>query len=532
MGSTADTALANAATAQATADDAMTAIGGISSYSGFDISADGGVTSEAIASGGSVLFEAGSNVEASRSGNAITYGVVDAPTFSGLLTANGGFSVGAAQAVHLGNNVVQGVGDGIAATDGVNKGQLDVVGATADTALANAATAQATADEAMTAIGGINSYSGWTLSANGDGGEHIGSGESVDFAASDANGNLSVTRSGNTISYGFSSAPTFLGMTVGGSGGHFTIVNNTTVNMGDNVVAGVADGVAASDAANVGQLNMVSGDAAAAQATADSALAAAGTAQGTADQAVADAAIAQGTADQAVADAATAQGTANQALTNAARAQATADTAVVKADAAQATADTAVIKADAAQATADMAIVKADTAQATADTALTAAASALTDANAYADAGDVATLSASRAHADAAAAGTLTAANTYTDTASANAVRSANSYTDQRFSAWDDTFTQYQQAVDQRFHATDRRINIIGAMGGAMSAAAMNTAGLSGENRVGIGVGSQGGESALAVGYQRALGSRASFSLGGSFSGGEKSVNAGAGFSW
>ena len=144
------------------------------------------------------------------------------------------------------------VSDGIAATDAVNKGQLDVVGATADTALANAATAQATADDAMTAIGGINSYSGWTLSANGDGGEHIGSGESVDFAASDANGNLSVTRSGNTISYGFSSAPTFLGMTVGGSGGHFTIVNNTTVNMGDNVVSGVADDAEQTEAYAVG----------------------------------------------------------------------------------------------------------------------------------------------------------------------------------------------------------------------------------------------------------------------------------------
>ncbi|MCW1777183.1 YadA-like family protein [Pantoea ananatis] len=37
---------------------------------------------------------------------------------------------------------------------------------------------------------------------------------------------------------------------------------------------------------------------------------------------------------------------------------------------------------------------------------------------------------------------------------------------------------------------------------------------------------------ALAVGYQRAIGNRASVSLGGAFSGSEKSVSAGAGFSW
>ena len=38
-------------------------------------------------------------------------------------------------------------------------------------------------------------------------------------------------------------------------GAGFTIVNNTVVNMGGNVVGGVADGVAATDAVNKGQLD-------------------------------------------------------------------------------------------------------------------------------------------------------------------------------------------------------------------------------------------------------------------------------------
>lgn len=70
------------------------------------------------------------------------------------------------------------------------------------------------------------------------------------------------------------------------------------------------------------------------------------------------------------------------------------------------------------------------------------------------------------------------------------------------------------------------------AMSGAYAGMAMNTAGLAGRNRIGVGVGGQGGEAALAVGYQRAIGDRASVSLGGAFGGGEKSLMGGAGFSW
>ena len=90
-----------------------------------------------------------------------------------------------------------------------------------------------------------------------------------------------------------------------------------------------------------------------------------------------------------------------------------------------------------------------------------------------------------------------------------------------------------QTQVNSEFSIQDRRISKIGAMGTAMSSMAMNTAGLAGENRIGVGGGFQGGQSAFAVGYQRALNSnRASVSIGGAFTNGESSVGVGAGLSW
>lgn len=114
----------------------------------------------------------------------------------------------------------------------------------------------------------------------------------------------------------------------------------------------------------------------------------------------------------------------------------------------------------------------------------------------------------------------------------AASVATANAYTDNRIDSWDTNLASLRSDTDRRFHSLDQRIDRMGAISGAYAGMAMNTAGLSGANRVGVGVGSQGGESALAVGYQRALGNRASVSIGGAFAGNEKSVSAGAGFSW
>jgi autotransporter adhesin len=112
------------------------------------------------------------------------------------------------------------------------------------------------------------------------------------------------------------------------------------------------------------------------------------------------------------------------------------------------------------------------------------------------------------------------------------AVADAKAYTDMKFDAWADSFRAYQDELDRRFTDQDRRIDRQGAMSAAMLNMAMSAAGIHTQNRIGVGVGFQGGQSALSIGYQRALSDRATLTIGGAFSGDEKSVGLGAGFGW
>src|SRR5690606_29379944 len=145
--------------------------------------------------------------------------------------------------------------------------------------------------------------------------------------------------------------------------------------------------------------------------------------------------------------------------------------------------------------------------------------------------GDATTLVSANAHADAGDAATLTSAQAYADAGDAATLSSANAYTDQKFAAWNDSFDQFQQQTDQRFAQTDRRIDKIGAMGAAMTQMAVNAAiGGSPRGRVAIGVGTQGGQGAVSIGYGKRIGDRGSFSVGASFASGESSAGAGFGF--
>lgn len=111
-------------------------------------------------------------------------------------------------------------------------------------------------------------------------------------------------------------------------------------------------------------------------------------------------------------------------------------------------------------------------------------------------------------------------------------VASANSYTDGKMGALNDSFEGLRGEVDGRLRNMDRRIDRQGAMSAAMLNMATSAAGVRTDNRVGVGVGFQGGESALSVGYQRALSDRATVTLGGALSGDDASVGFGAGFGW
>ncbi len=143
---------------------------------------------------------------------------------------------------------------------------------------------------------------------------------------------------------------------------------------------------------------------------------------------------------------------------------------------------------------------------------------------------DANVLSSAKAHADSGDATTLQSARSYADGTASQAVAAANSYTDSRFEAVDLQFDGLRREMDDRFTRQDRRIDRMGAMSSAMLNMAVNAAGSqSNGGRVSVGAGFQGSEKALSIGYGRKLGARGSFSLGGAFSGSEKSGGIGFG---
>jgi autotransporter adhesin len=88
--------------------------------------------------------------------------------------------------------------------------------------------------------------------------------------------------------------------------------------------------------------------------------------------------------------------------------------------------------------------------------------------------------------------------------------------------------------VNDRIDRLDTRVDEMGAMSSAQAQMAMSTAGLLGNNRLGVGIGAQNGQSALALGYQRVYGQGTrTLSFGGAASTrGTVSFGAGAGFAW
>jgi len=129
----------------------------------------------------------------------------------------------------------------------------------------------------------------------------------------------------------------------------------------------------------------------------------------------------------------------------------------------------------------------------------------------------------------------LQSANTYTQTANSQTLSAANAYTNQALASYvtTDTFNQFQNQVNVQFREQDKRIDTMGAMSAAATQMAINTAGLSGDNRVGLGMGTYSGRQAASIGYQHMFSNqKASISAGVSSGNGETSGGVGFGFSW
>lgn len=112
------------------------------------------------------------------------------------------------------------------------------------------------------------------------------------------------------------------------------------------------------------------------------------------------------------------------------------------------------------------------------------------------------------------------------------AVTTARAYTDQRVDAVSADLNRFKDEVNDRFSRQDDRISRVGAMGAALSQMAFSTQGVNTPNRLGVGVGSQGGKSALAVGYSRSIAPNVNLSFSGSVSGSEASAGVGVGIGW
>jgi trimeric autotransporter adhesin len=94
-----------------------------------------------------------------------------------------------------------------------------------------------------------------------------------------------------------------------------------------------------------------------------------------------------------------------------------------------------------------------------------------------------------------------------------------------------DAVNGVQDWANQKFTQMNKRISGMGAMSAASTQMAVNAAGVSpGKGRIAMGVGYQGGQSALSVGYAKAINERARFSIGGAVSGSDANVGVGFGF--
>ena len=321
---TANTAVTNAAAAQNTANTAVTnaAAAQATADKGLNFSVNGG-TADNVKLGETVNFANGTNTTAvyDPATNTYKYNVNDniALTNAGSLTVGnskvdnsgltitGGPSVTTA-GINAGNQKITNVAAGTissTSTDAVNGSQLNTTNQnvttaqnTANTAVTNAAAAQATADK------GLN------FSVNGGTADNVKLGEMVNFADG-TNTTAVYDPATNTYKYNVNDN---IALTNAGS---LTVGNTKVDNSGLTITGGPSVTTAGINAGNQKITNVTAGTISATSTDAVN-----GSQLNTTNQNVT---TAQNTANTAVTNAAAAQNTANTAVTNAAAAQATAD---------------------------------------------------------------------------------------------------------------------------------------------------------------------------------------------------------------
>ena len=221
-----------------------------------------GTASQNVAAGGTVTVTAGNNIALTQSGSQITIATSATPTFESVTTSNLTLTSGAA--VNMGGNVLHNVAPGVAATDAATVGQLTAAigagGANAvqyDTAAHNSVTLNPGGTPAS-----LNNVAAGTLSATStdaiNGSQLYVTNQMVSQAQSVANSAMTTATTANT---------TVNNMIAGHAG--LVQTDGTTITVGKSdastridisgpdgtrTLTGLAPGVAANDAATVGQV--------------------------------------------------------------------------------------------------------------------------------------------------------------------------------------------------------------------------------------------------------------------------------------
>ncbi|RMH91126.1 hypothetical protein EBB59_08265 [Lysobacter pythonis] len=292
---------------------------------GWNLSANGDAASN-VASGGTVTVQQGNNIAVTRDGtdpNKLTIATTSDLTITSVTAGNtvlnnGGVTVsgGPKGPVSLtnvgldnGGNTITGVAAGTlsaASTDAVNGSQLYTTNQSVNNVASSLASGMggnstANADGTVTtvlnvggktynsvndAIGAVNATAsaGWNLTAQGANGSNVAPGATVDLSSTD--GNLKVTKSAtdNNVTFGLNPDLTITSVTAGNTridtngltnGGTTVNSNGLTIaggpsvttagiDAGNKIIGNVANGVSATDAVNLSQLNTVAATASAA----------------------------------------------------------------------------------------------------------------------------------------------------------------------------------------------------------------------------------------------------------------------------
>jgi autotransporter adhesin len=226
---------------------------GATANAGFNVSAQGANATN-VAPGQTVdLNNTDGNIIVSKTGtdDNVSFELADDITVNSVAAGNskldnnglvitGGPSVTSA-GINAGSQVITNVAAGVAATDGVNKSQLDAVGATAN--------------------------AGFNVSAQGANATNVAPGQTVDLNNTDGNIVVSKTGADDNVSFDLADDITVNSVTAGNSrldntglvitGG--PSVTSAGINAGSQIITNVAAGVAATDGVNKSQLDAVAG---------------------------------------------------------------------------------------------------------------------------------------------------------------------------------------------------------------------------------------------------------------------------------